>query len=213
MEAPALTAITDLGVASLEEHQLAYAALAAQLGSRFAVQLRWPGAPARELLRFGEKLLGLLVPHGSHLIVNDRLDIARALGLHHVHLRNDSVSVSDARAMFAREQAWLSVTCHHQKDFSDPRRAGADAWLVSPVYESPNKGTPLGLAGLQHLLATAPTGTTLLALGGVTSENVAELAHAGARGVAMIRGALDRSRAEELVQAVRGAFLALPKPS
>jgi thiamine-phosphate pyrophosphorylase len=179
---PRVVAITDLTITSEDEHVRAYASLASGLRSgALAIQLRGHGLPARRLVAFGRRLRAE-VPSAS-LVVNDRLDVALALGADGVHLGERSVTVGDARRLFG-DRAWISVSAH-----GDVVPEGADAALVSPIFASPGKGAPRGLDALRRLRAARPK-LAIYALGGVTAATFGECVAAGADGVAMIRGAL-----------------------
>jgi thiamine-phosphate pyrophosphorylase len=67
-------------------------------------------------------------------------------------------------------------------------RDGASFATLSPVFDVPDKGQPLG-AGAFGAIASA-TGLPLVALGGITHERAAELIAEGARAVAVIREVL-----------------------
>lgn len=190
---PRLIAITDLSLATEDEHAASYASLAAALpDGALAIQLRGHGIEARRLLSFGE-LLRARVP-GATLLVNDRLDVALALAAEGVHLGERSVDVADARRLLS-PHAWISVAVH-----GDVVPAGANAALVSPIFASPGKGEPRGLSALRAARAASP-GVALYALGGVTAATVAVCVATGADGVAVIRAAL--FDVASLAQAVR----------
>lgn len=151
-----------------------------------AVQLRTPGAPGRALLRWGERLTRALAP--VPLIVNDRLDVAAALGARRVHLGRHSVGVGEARALLGAD-LWVSRACHDLDELALAAREGASAALLSPIFSSPGKGPPLGLAALRDASSAFPA-LPLFALGGVDAGNAPACLAAGARGVAVIRAAL-----------------------
>jgi thiamine-phosphate pyrophosphorylase len=148
----------------------------------FAVQLRDPELPARALLALGARLRAA----GARLLVNDRLDLALALRAEGVHLGRRSVSVADARALLG-PHAWICVACHDRDDALRAAGEGADAVTLSPIFASPGKGRPLGLAALAALAAALPPRVRILALGGVDERNAAACIAAGAHGVALIR--------------------------
>ncbi|RYE93870.1 MAG: thiamine phosphate synthase [Myxococcales bacterium] len=155
---------------------------------RLAVQVRLPGEPAAALLRWGQTLrqvLGDDVP----LIVNDRLDVAHALGAAGVHLGRQSVGVGEARALLG-PGCWVSRACHDLDELALASREGADAALLSPVFASPGKGAPLGLDAVRAAAASLPR-LALYALGGVDAASAPGCLQAGARGVAVVRAALD----------------------
>jgi thiamine-phosphate pyrophosphorylase len=120
-------------------------------------------------------------------VINDRLDVARALGLG-AHLGGRSVSVPDARALLGLDVP-LSVACHDEAEIARARDDGASYALVSPVFDVPGKGVPLGLAGLARLVAVAGA-LPVLALGGVDEASAPACFAHGAVGFAAIRAFL-----------------------
>ncbi|HZK66685.1 MAG TPA: thiamine phosphate synthase, partial [Chloroflexota bacterium] len=94
---PILCLVTDHGACCgrpLEE--VVGLALSAGVG---LVQLRARELPARQLLEVGRGLLGLVRSAGAYLVVNDRLDVALALGADGVHLGTGSLPVNGVRRM------------------------------------------------------------------------------------------------------------------
>jgi thiamine-phosphate pyrophosphorylase len=184
-----ITAADVLPEAELWARLAALARLPASARSGFAVQLRDPQLPTRELLALGTRLRDVTRALGASLIVNDRLDLALALGADGIHLGRRSVTVADARALLPH--AWIAVACHALTDVTEAARAGADAAVLSPIFASPGKGTPLGPPGLSAARAAAGEGIQLIALGGVDASNAAACFAAGASAVAAIRADLE----------------------
>ena len=167
-------------------------ALPPELRRHGMVQLRDPELPARELLRLGRRLRELTAAVGMGLVINDRLDLARLLSADGVHLGRRSTDVSHARE-FLPEGLWVSLSCHSPEEVVQAEERGADAALLSPIFATPGKGTPLGTAAIREArkLVTRRGGNIeILALGGVTTENARECLVAGADGVAGIRAEL-----------------------
>jgi thiamine-phosphate pyrophosphorylase len=191
---PVLIAITSTELAPLGviETRLARCVERARPGS-VAIQLRDHDLSARARLELGRRLLAL----GAPLIVNDRLDLALALGVSNVHLGERSMSPKDARRLIPN--AWISQACH------DPERAGdldADAILLSPVL-APRKGRPaLGLPALARARARLSPGARLYALGGVDAESARACLDAGADGVAVQGAVLDGREPDPLLAAL-----------
>lgn len=172
--------------------------LPAHLRARLGVQLRDPELPSRALLALGERLRRATRALGARLIVNDRLDLALALEADGVHLGRRSLGVEDARALLG-SAAWVSVACHDLAEIEAAARAGASAVTLSPIFASPGKGAPLGLAALGAARrALAGSGTDLLALGGIDAAGAEACFGAGADGVAVIRADLGGSLAHLL---------------
>jgi thiamine-phosphate pyrophosphorylase len=168
----------------------ALAALPAAARARFAVQLRDPELPARALLALGARLREATRARGAALVVNDRLDLALALGADGAHLGRCSVSVAEARALLP-PGAWISVACHAVADVARAAAEGADAAVLSPIFPSPGKGPAIGLEALRAARGQAPSEAfQLIALGGVDAAGATACFAAGADAVASIRADL-----------------------
>jgi thiamine-phosphate pyrophosphorylase len=158
----------------------------------FAVQLRDPELPARALLDLGARLRAATRAVGAGLVVNDRLDLARALGADGVHLGRRSVRIADARALLGAG-AWVSVACHAVDEVVRAAEEGADAAVLSPIFPSPGKGAPIGVAAIaaaREALRARGLRAAIVALGGVSTGNAAACFAAGADAVAAIRADL-----------------------
>jgi thiamine-phosphate pyrophosphorylase len=114
--------------------------------------------------------------------VNDRLDVALAVGADGVHLGGGSMPAAVARAMLGAD-ALIGVSTHAPGEAAPD----ADFAFFGPVYATPGK-TAQGIAPLRAAVAAAAC--PVLAIGGVTTARVAEVSAAGAAGVAVIRAVL-----------------------
>ncbi|MSP24817.1 MAG: thiamine phosphate synthase [Myxococcales bacterium] len=190
---PEVVQITDAGLVD-EATLFARIERAAPLAERFLVMLRDPGLPSYELLRFGLRLRERLTLTRARLIVNDRLDLAHALGADGVHLGRRSVSPNHARRLLGPE-LFVTHSAHDLEEALAAAASGADAILLSPIFASPGKGPPLGLDTLALVFARVPVNVSIIALGGVTASNARACIAAGAAGVASIRADLSRLHA------------------
>ncbi|MBC8166415.1 MAG: thiamine phosphate synthase, partial [Bryobacteraceae bacterium] len=77
----------------------------------------------------------------------------------------------------------ISVSCHTEGDIREAQ--DADLILFGPVFETPDKGAPIGLEALKS--AVSISRVPLLALGGITMENAGLCVATGAAGIAAIR--------------------------
>ena len=195
MESPRVVQITcaaALPEATLFARLASASRLAPERRRRFAVQLRDPGLAGRALADLGARLRAATRAAGASLIINDRLDLALALAADGVHLGRRSVQVADARALLGAD-AWISVACHSVDDVIRAATEGADAVTLSPIFASPGKATPVGVAALRaarEALGARPI--ALYALGGVDLATAPSCFAAGADGVASIRADLSR---------------------
>jgi thiamine-phosphate pyrophosphorylase len=128
--------------------------------------------------------------HAPFLIVNDRVDVALAVGADGVQRTHASLPVADMRVV-ADKRVKIGASVHAVHDAVGAAAEGADWVFFGPIYDTPSKrayGAPQGLAALER--AAAAVDIPVIAIGGITPERVAEVRAAGARGVAVISAIL-----------------------
>ncbi|HEX4406634.1 MAG TPA: thiamine phosphate synthase [Polyangia bacterium] len=186
MTAPRLYLITDrhatAGRALVDVVRAALAAAPVDI----AVQLREKDLDGRALTALAHELRVLTRAAGAALYINDRVDVALAVGADGVHLGGRALSPADvARVAPALD---VAVSTHTRAEVEAAARFPNVRFAVfGPIWDTPSKrpyGPPVGLHALR---AAATAGLPLLALGGVTPARVAEARAAGAIGVACIR--------------------------
>lgn len=148
------------------------------------IQLREKDLPARELFALAQAAQARLAETGAKLLINDRLDIALAVGAGGVHLPAAGLPVAAVRRA-APAGFLITRSCHSPAEAAAAARDGADFCLFAPIFPTPSKpgAIPLGIEALRAAAAHA----RVLALGGVTEENIAACLAAGAAGMAGIR--------------------------
>lgn len=157
------------------------AALSSAPPGHVAVQLRAKRSDERTLLELARALRRETRLRGAKLLINEHIEVARSVAADGVHLPERSVAVSEARERLG-PAACIGVSCHDAAGLA--RARGASFACLSPVFASPGKGEPLGLARFRELLAHAEL--PVFALGGVRPEHAPELRAAGATGLAVI---------------------------
>lgn len=123
---------------------------------------------------------------GTRILVNDRLDVALAVGADGVHLGTRSMPAQVVRRMVP-QNFLVGVSCHSLHEALEAESAGADYLLLGPTFETPSKlayGPPLGLEKLREV--TARVKTPVFALGGLSVNRVKACLEAGATGIAGI---------------------------
>jgi thiamine-phosphate pyrophosphorylase len=143
-----------------------------------------------------------ILPLPARVLVNGRLDVALAAGADGVHLPSDGVPVSALRERFG-PGVLIGRSTHRVEEVKRARDEGADYVTFGPVYATPSKGPPVGLAELERAVETGPP---VFALGGVTLPRFGELARAGAAGVAAIRLFQNVPDLAEVAQSAREQF-------
>jgi thiamine-phosphate pyrophosphorylase len=155
-----------------------------------AVQVREKDLGALDLALLCRHLVKPVREAGAMLVVNDRVDVALAVGAAAVQRTHTSLAVNDMRAI-AGSRLRIGVSVHSLEDALDAEQKGADWVTYGPVYDTPSKrpyGAPQGL----ERLATVTRGLRIpvVAIGGITPERVKDVRAAGARGVAAISSIL-----------------------
>jgi thiamine-phosphate pyrophosphorylase len=152
-------------------------------------------ALTREALRHVSKRSNQ-APASARIIINDRLDVALAERAGGVHLGETSLPVRDAKRLVAASQSaqalpadfLLGASCHSLEAAQSAAAAGAGYIFFGPVFATPSKaeyGPPQGLARLAEVCASVKI--PVLAIGGITSENMLSCLSVGASGIAAIR--------------------------
>lgn len=154
-------------------------------GDIACVQLRLKGREGEPVaddmvLRAGERLLPLTTDTDTEFLINDRPDLALQLGADGVHLGQDDTSYDHARKILGDELT-IGVTCHNSKHLAlIAGEAGADyvafgAFFDTATKQAPTRADP-ALLEWWRFATTVPS----VAIGGITPENCAGLARAGA---------------------------------
>ena len=143
----------------------------------------------------------------TRLIVNDRSDIAGAAGADGVHLTTHSLPAEVVRRMCGDEFV-IGVSTHSLDEARVARDAGADFVVFGPVFETESKrayGDPQGLDKLAEV-ARELDEFPVVAIGGITLDNIDECFHAGASGVAAIRLLSHTVQMSSIVESIRSRF-------
>lgn len=150
------------------------------------VQLREKTAGTRAFVAEAEALLRLLRPLGVPLVINDRVDVALAVGADGIHVGQDDMPVELVRRLVGPTMMiGLSIT--NEVELARPDAGAADYLGVGPVFAQatkPDASPPLGLDGLARLAraATRP----VLAIGGIGPDNARAVLQAGTAGLAVV---------------------------
>ena len=155
-----------------------------------AVQVREKDLGAADLALLCRRLRGLTLDTQALLIVNDRVDVALAVGADAVQRASTSLPVKDVRGLVGG-QLKIGASVHALPEAIEAEINSADWVVFGPVYDTPSKrgfGPPQGLDKLSRVAAAVRI--PVIAIGGITPERVGEVRRAGAQGVAVISAIL-----------------------
>ncbi|KAF2156730.1 Hydroxyethylthiazole kinase [Myriangium duriaei CBS 260.36] len=172
--------VTDNTPAILGHKNLVETVKQAVEGGVTIVQLRDKTSETKDLIKIANQLHEICLAHHVPLIINDRLDVALASEAEGVHLGQDDMDVSSARALFdaAGRKAIIGATVNTDAEAEKACKDGADYLGIGTVFATPTKENTkfiIGTAGLQHILQTvhqiSPHMPTVC-IGGINKANL-----------------------------------------
>ena len=196
MNLPKLYPVTDARLSGLS-----HAEQVARLrdgGARF-IQLREKHLPPRQFYSEVEAAIAVARERGVRLIVNDRADIALALGADGVHLGQDDLDPPAARRLLG-DNFIIGYSTHGVAQAIEAARLPVNYIAVGPIFDTRTKDNPdavVGLDGLRRVREAVDPRLPLVAIGGITQETARAALDAGADSVAVIGALL---RAPELIR-------------
>ncbi|MGA9086899.1 MAG: thiamine phosphate synthase [Methanoregula sp.] len=179
-----LYVITDETIAAGHTHaEIARLAIA---GGADVIQLRDKACGRDILCRIGREIREITRETGTLFIVNDLLDVAISCGADGVHLGQGDMRVDAARRAAPRPFV-IGVSVGSVCEAVAAEDGGADYVAVSPVFSTTSKddaGPGHGLAALREI--RAEVSIPVIAIGGISRDNVGAVIRAGADGIAVI---------------------------
>ncbi len=177
------------------------------------IQVREPDLDATRLVRFLQSLFTNVPGSQSRVVVNDRFDVARATGARGVHLPERSPGLRGIRALASADKHWVTGRSVHDVRSVAANRGASYllAGTVLPSRSKPGGWNTLGWEGLRVLVSAAHD-VPVLAIGGLTGDQIPALLGSGATGIAGIGCFVPSSRdgltefVHERVRAMRLAF-------
>ena len=173
------------------------------------VQLRAKELEALPYMRLAEKVQAIARAAHVPFVVNDRPDVALAVGADGVHLGQLDLPVEWARRV--APAAFVGRSSHEAAHAERAVAEGADYFAVGPVWATPTKPgrEPAGLSYV-HDVAGRNIALPWFAIGGITRDNVEQVLGAGATRIAMVRALLDAPDPAEAARGFADALKAVP---
>ncbi len=177
---PNLHAITSDAILALPDF-VERARTVAESG-RVAIHIRSKGMEGRSIFLFAEAVKKVCRNTESVVFVNDRADVAKAVGAAGLHLPSSGLSIQQARSIVGSDM-WIGRSTHSAREVERASRENADYAFLGPIW--PTASHP-GQPGIGIEMLKASHGIPLLAIGGVTVERASKCAAHKAYGVAAI---------------------------
>lgn len=165
------------------------------------VQYRAKTASSAEMYDEALQLKALCDSFSVPLIINDRLDIAMAVGAAGVHLGQDDLPCTAARKLLGEDYI-IGVSAHNPAEAKAALQSGADYLGCGAVFGTATKADvkKLGTDGLAAICKAK--GLPVVGIGGVTADNYREVRAAGADGAAIVSGILAQLDIRATVKAI-----------
>ncbi len=184
---------------------LAWVVEKAVKGGATIVQLREKDVDTKDFIDEALHIKKLLKSYGVPLLINDRVDVALAVGADGVHLGQTDMPYKMARKILGKEAIiGLSVESYHQAEEAD--KLDVDYVAISPVYTTTTKEEltkELGLEGVRKIneICRHPS----VGIGSIKAHNAGDVIKAGADGVAVVSGICSADDPEDAAGELRKA--------
>jgi len=170
-----------------------------------AVQLREKDLSGGALYGQARELRKVTRCTESKLFINDRVDIALAVGADGIHCPENGLPIDTVRRLYP--EAMVGASAHSLERATEAGTCGAAFILFGPVFPTPSKakyGDPMGLKALSIVAKGA--GRPVFAVGGITPENAHLCLENGATGVGVVSAIMSASNISEVIGAFRNTL-------
>ena len=185
---PKIYPVTDTRISGLSHAEQVKKLIA---GGAALIQLREKHASPRAFYEAAKEALRIARAHDIKLIINDRVDIALALGADGAHLGQDDLPPEHARRILG-PGAIIGFSTHSVRQAVEAIQRPVDYIAIGPVFPTGTRDNPDAVVGLDGLRAVRERtgGFSLVAIGGITSKNLPQVLGAGADSAAIISDVL-----------------------
>ena len=139
-------------------------------------------------------------------LVNDRLDIALAVGADGLHLGGTDLPYRVARNLLGRKRI-IGLTVHSLKEAQEAQRLGVDYLGVSPVFSTatkPDAGEPIGCNLIRKIKKSIRL--PVVAVGGINLENASEVIRSGADSLCAISAVVTKADVRKEIERFQDLF-------
>ena len=179
-----LYAVTDRAWAADEDALLAQVEAAIDGGASI-VQLREKHLDHEAFLREAERFVALCRRKGAISIINDNVEIAAQTGADGVHVGQEDLEAGRARALLGPDRI-IGVSAHNVEEALAAQAAGANYLGTGAAFVTGTKTDAKPISRETIRAVTAAVDIPVVAIGGISRDNVLELAGCGLDGVAVV---------------------------
>jgi thiamine-phosphate pyrophosphorylase len=175
-------------------------------GGADTIQFRQKSGSTREMIQVVRDVKQVCAESGVTFIVNDRVDVAIASEADGVHLGQDDFPIPLARELLGKRSI-IGGSAATLEEARTCLSEGADYVGFGPVYPTTSKddaGPVSGISILKGVVESIPL--PIIAIGGVSAENAAEVMKAGAHGIAVISAVCCQEDPEQATRALHRAL-------
>lgn len=189
-----------------QRHSHATLARLAIRGGADSIQFRQKHGNIRNVLVAARTAKQACTESSLPLIIDDRVDVAQAVGAEGVHLGQRDFPIPDARRLVASEVV-IGATCTTADQAKRAEDEGADYIGFGPVFETGSKRNPKTVKGLDGLRqATEAVSIPVIAIGGITHDRVRSILDAGAHGIAVLSAVATANQPDRATARFRAAI-------
>lgn len=155
------------------------------------VQLREKDMSDEEMILLARQLHEKLKPTGVPLIINDRVNVAKAIDAEGVHVGQSDMAYAEARRILGSGKI-IGLSCENMQQVIDANDLDVDYIGISPVFSTPTKtdtAAPFGLEGLRE--ACRLSCHEIVAIGGINATNIKDIRDAGSDSAAVVSAIVD----------------------
>jgi len=171
-------------------------------GKASMIQLREKELSSREFLARALELKRI-IPSYIPFIINDRIDIALACNASGVHLGQGDLPLSSARKILGEDRI-IGISTHTLEEAKEAEREGADYIGIGPIFATSTKKDippPLGTEIISRIKKEIKI--PVVAIGGISQDNISQVLQAGADGVAIVSAIFSQDNILEATKALR----------
>lgn len=197
-----------------ERYSYLEGALLALKGGCKWIQLRMKGASQEEVIEVGKPLREYCTEYRATMIIDDHVELVKVLNADGVHLGQKDMPITEARALLGQEYI-IGGTANTLDEIRRHYQDGVDYIGCGPFRFTTTKerlAPTLGLEGYRKLLEGMEQegiNVPLVAIGGITIEDIRPIMRLGISGIALSSSVLSASNPSEAVKNILNEMISL----